>query len=117
MRHFRIADGRTVTLPQGLQPGPGQTNMRFEPGSYCTLEDDHGPFERFIANRIRVGDMVPVAAIPDGAEGGQSVAGPGTPIASDAKLADPFNPSQHGPRLPTVHHTMTTDTPVKPAKG
>lgn len=58
-RHFRVPDGRTVTLPQGLQAGPGATNMRLDPGAVVTLDDAacNGEHSRFIAGRLRAGDL------------------------------------------------------------
>lgn len=56
-RTFLVCDGRTVTLPQGLQAGPGATNMRLPAGAVVTLEDDRlVQFSRFVTGRERAGD-------------------------------------------------------------
>lgn len=57
-RRFRACEGRTVMLPQGLYAGPGQTNMRLDPGAVITLEDDNLiRHERYINGRVRAGDL------------------------------------------------------------
>lgn len=57
-RRFRAREGRTVTLPQGLYAGPGQTNMRLDPGAIVTLEDDAiQRHERYVNGRVRAGDL------------------------------------------------------------
>lgn len=64
-RHFRVCDGRTVTLPQALQAGPGQTNMRLNPGTVVTLEDDACVREqRFVNGRRNAGDWAELDAAP-----------------------------------------------------
>ncbi|HWU91604.1 MAG TPA: hypothetical protein VN253_30260 [Kofleriaceae bacterium] len=58
IRAFRVAPGRTVTLPQGLRAGPGQTNMRLEEGAVVTLDlvGDAAQFTRFVNGRRNAGD-------------------------------------------------------------
>lgn len=60
-RMFRVCEGRTVTLPQGLQAGPGATNVRLEEGAEFELQDAKCiEFGRFIAGRERQGDMIEI---------------------------------------------------------
>lgn len=60
-RTFLTRDGRTVTLPQGLQAGAGATNMRLHPGAVVTLEDDKCvEYSRFINGRLRAEDLVEI---------------------------------------------------------
>ena len=80
MRYFRAI--RTVTLPQGLQAGPGQTNMRLDPGNCCTIEDDCGQYERFLNNRVRLGDGEWLPELPKDASLGRSVPSPDRSIAA-----------------------------------
>lgn len=56
-RHFRSP--QYLVLPQGVQAGPGATNMRLNPGSIITLDDDTCvSHSRFINGRLRAGDLV-----------------------------------------------------------
>lgn len=62
-RHFQAS--RHLTLPQGLAPGPGATHMRLEPNAVVTVDDDRATlFQRFLANRITMGDLVELDAAP-----------------------------------------------------
>lgn len=65
---FRVAEGRTVTLPQGLRAGPGATNMRLAEGAMVVLDlsGDRAQFGRFVNNRKTVGDWeeIDVASVP-----------------------------------------------------
>lgn len=64
-RHFRVCDGRTVTLPQDLQAGPGATNMRLNPGTVVTLEDEACQRQqRFVNGRKNAGDWEELDAPP-----------------------------------------------------
>jgi hypothetical protein len=54
-----------LTLPQGVLPGPGATNMRLEPGAVFTVEDDVATRQsRFLNNRVRMGDLVEIEGPP-----------------------------------------------------
>jgi hypothetical protein len=69
-RAFRVAAGRTVTLPQGLRAGPGRTNMRLEEGALVTLNlaGEAAQFGRFVNGRVTAGDLVeidPATVRPD----------------------------------------------------
>lgn len=88
-RHFQVKQGRTVTLPQGLQAGAGATNMRLDPGDVCTLEDHHGEFERFIANRTSQGDWDQVDAPPPDAGRGRTVPSPNRVSDDSAQFGIP----------------------------
>lgn len=56
-RHFRSP--QYLVFPQGVQAGPGATNMRLSPGSIVTLDDDTCVnHSRFINGRLRAGDLV-----------------------------------------------------------
>lgn len=62
-RTFRA--NNLLTLPQGLYPGPGATNMQLEPGAVFTAEDAPATqFSRFLNNRVRMGDLVEIDAAP-----------------------------------------------------
>ncbi len=62
-RRFKAAEGRHVTMPQGLATGPGATTMRLEPGDSVDLDGDRcQAFQRFIAGRLRAGDLTEEAA-------------------------------------------------------
>ncbi|MGN6107943.1 MAG: hypothetical protein ACTHU0_22735 [Kofleriaceae bacterium] len=74
-RHFRAL--RTVTLPQGCLAGPGGTNLRLDPGSFCTLADHAGAFERFIQNRLQLGDLEQVTEVPADAPAPRPLPNPG----------------------------------------
>lgn len=64
-RHFQAAPGRTLTLPQGLAAGPGATNLRLDPGAVVTVDDDRAAhYQRFLANRVAVGDLVELEKPP-----------------------------------------------------
>lgn len=57
MRSFRVCKDRTLTLPQGLKAGPGQTNMRLPAGACVTVDDDACQLHaKFVNGRIRAGD-------------------------------------------------------------
>lgn len=57
-KKFRALPGRTIVLPQGLQAGPGATNMRLEPGQIVILEDASlVSHSRWIAGRLHMGDL------------------------------------------------------------
>lgn len=61
-KKFRALPERTVVLPQGLQAGPGATNMRLNPGQVVTLEDDSlAKFGRWVNGRVHAGDLEEVA--------------------------------------------------------
>lgn len=68
-RTFFVCDGRTVTLPQGLQAGPGATMLRCEAGTVLTFDDAKCiEFGRFINGRVNAGDLAeidPRTAAPD----------------------------------------------------
>lgn len=92
-RTFLVQPGRTVTLPQGLQAGPGATSMRLPPGAVVTLEDDQcsGEFGRFIEGRVRAEDWKEID--PKDA--------PASP--TDVELVpSPFKPSPTGAGRPTL---------------
>ncbi|MBA2718930.1 MAG: hypothetical protein H0U52_06785 [Chloroflexi bacterium] len=56
-RHFRVREGRTITLPQGIYAGPGATNMRLDPGAVVTIEDAQATSHaRYITGRLRAED-------------------------------------------------------------
>ncbi len=55
-RRFTVASGRVLVLPRSIAAGPGATNMRFTEGA--TLELAPGQVDRFIRNRIALGDLV-----------------------------------------------------------
>lgn len=62
-RSFRVPEGRIVVLPQGVQAGPGATNMRLPSGSIVTLEDDtFNKNQRYLNGRVRAGDLVELEA-------------------------------------------------------
>lgn len=88
-RTFLVQPGRTVTLPQGLQAGPGATNMRLPPGAVVTLEDDacEGMHSRFIAGRLRADDWVQIDP--------KDVPADPTPAVL---VPDPYKPSVTGAR-------------------
>jgi hypothetical protein len=57
-RTFRARPDRTLTLPRDLAPGPGASNLRLDPGAIVTVEDDRAQrYQRFLANRVAVGDL------------------------------------------------------------
>lgn len=61
MRYFRSP--QFLTLPQGVQAGPGATNLRLEPGSILELDEvTCTRNERFINGRLRAGDLVELDA-------------------------------------------------------
>lgn len=98
-RTFLVQPDRTVTLPQGLQAGPGATNMRLPPGAVVTLEDAacNGAHSRFVLNRLRAGDWkeidpkdapanpTPAKSVPDPftAPSGPSQLETGTPMKKE----------------------------------
>lgn len=62
-RHFTVPEGRHLTLPVGLLPAPGAQNLRVAAGEVITLDDDDPrtkQHQRFISNRIKLGDLVEV---------------------------------------------------------
>jgi hypothetical protein len=66
-RVFQVCPGRTVTLPQGLQAGPGKTNMRLEEGCAVELDEESCvQFGRFIEGRKRAEDWKELDAMPAG---------------------------------------------------
>jgi hypothetical protein len=57
-RYFQVPEGRTLVLPQGVQAGPGATNMRFRSGAILVLEDEQlVANQRYINGRLRAGDL------------------------------------------------------------
>lgn len=58
IRTYRVAPGRVVIPPKGLVAGPGATNLRFAAGE--TIEIPADKVDRFIRNRVRLGDLVEV---------------------------------------------------------
>lgn len=59
MRRFRVPEGRIVTLPVDLCPGPGVTNMRVVAGGEIDLEVARcTTHTRFLNGRLRAGDLV-----------------------------------------------------------
>ena len=91
-RTFLVNQGRTVTLPQGLQAGPGASNMRLNPGAVVTLEDDvcNGMHARFIAGRLRQEDWTEI----DPADAPKE-------IIAHEYVSDPINPTNR-PLMPMV---------------
>ncbi len=62
-RFFRAI--RTVTLPQDLQAGAGATNMRLNPGTVVTLEDEACQRQqRFVNGRMNAGDWEELEKLP-----------------------------------------------------
>jgi hypothetical protein len=94
-RNFLVQPGRSVTLPQGLVAGPGQTNMRLDEGALVTLDDAacNGPFSRFINNRTRHEDWKEVDAPPE-------------KVTPTQFVPDPYKPAS-GPQ------SITTGAPEK----
>ncbi len=63
VRRFRACEGRTVTLPAAVTEGTG--NTRLDPGDIVDLETERlAPFGRFIANRVKLGDLVELPVTP-----------------------------------------------------
>ncbi len=59
MRRFVVQKGRTVTLPAAMTEGTD--NARLDPESTVDLEASRcEPFGRFLANRVKLGDLVEV---------------------------------------------------------
>ena len=74
-RTFRACEGRTLTLPMSVQPGPGATNMRLHPGAVITLSDETCALnQRFLNGRLRAGDLEELAAPPADAPAAAPVA-------------------------------------------
>lgn len=74
IKAFKVAPGRTVTLPQGLRAAPGAMNMRLEEGAIVKLDlsGERAQFTRFVNGRKNAGDWeevdpATVAAELDGA--------------------------------------------------
>lgn len=62
-RRFRVVT--TLVPPQSLLAGPGATNMRLESGAIVDLDADRCALhQRFIAGRLRAGDIVEDATAP-----------------------------------------------------
>ena len=59
VRRFRVAEGRRVVFPRGVVVGPGATNLAYAGGELVDLPA--GAVDRFVRNRIRLGDLVEVA--------------------------------------------------------
>lgn len=98
-RTFLVCDGRTVTLPQGLQAGPGATNMRLPEGAIVTLDDAQLlSYSRFINGRARAGDWREI-------DPKDAPASPTDPIL----VGDPSKP-------PTGRTTLTAGTPIVATK-
>lgn len=95
-RQFIVPEGRHLTLPVGLLPAPGATNMRVAGGEVITLDDDDPrtkQYQRFISNRIKLGDLVEVDA-----DAATSAPKPQAVAPSSAKPEKPFevNPPAGG---------------------
>lgn len=57
-RTFRVTEGRVVFLPLSTLPGPGQANVRLDPGDEVTL--DAAKVDRFVRGRRAAGDLLEV---------------------------------------------------------
>jgi hypothetical protein len=74
-----------LTLPQGVLPGPGATNMALKPGDVFTADDAAATrCSRFLNNRVTVGDLVELDAPAPDAPAPEPVKSIGAP-AGDAK--------------------------------
>lgn len=59
IRRFRVPEGRTLTLPFDLCPGPGLTNVRIETGGEVDLESVRCDQQsHFVNMALRHGDLV-----------------------------------------------------------
>jgi len=68
MRTFKATTH--LTLPQALQAGPGATHVRLAPGETVELDEAACAKEsRFIAGRVRAGDLVEITAAPKAPKG------------------------------------------------
>ncbi len=62
-RTFKVGDHAHLTLPIELASAPGVNHMRLKPGEVIELDEDRcNTFQRFIAGRVRAGDLVELAA-------------------------------------------------------
>lgn len=66
MKTFKVAPGRTVVIPKSIAAGPGMTAARYNGGDTFTLTPAQAA-NRFIRNRVRIGDLVEVAKTERGA--------------------------------------------------
>lgn len=64
-RFFRVPEGRTLVLPQGVQAGPGATNMRFTGGAVLGPLDDATctANQRYLNGRLRAGDLEEITEV------------------------------------------------------
>lgn len=63
IRRFRVPEGRTLTLPFDLCPGPGLTNVRIETGGEVDLEVTRCDRQsHFVNMALRHGDLVELDA-------------------------------------------------------
>lgn len=102
IRAFRVSEGRTVTLPQGLRAGPGRTNMRLEQGATVTLDlsGERAQFTRFVNGRKTAGDWEEIdpATVPADQDGaGAAVRNVPSP---DAEPAGPMGMTMGRPTTP-----------------
>lgn len=82
-RRFRVPDGRHVVLPQELLSGPGATNMRLEPGAIVDLDEARCQrHQRYIAGRVRAGDLIEDQDAPDPTSSSSTPAAPVTSITT-----------------------------------
>jgi hypothetical protein len=104
-RYFRVPEGRTLVLPQGVQAGPGATSMRLRAGAILVLEHDQAVTNgRFLNGRLRAGDLAEL----DQAEGAKAAEAQAKELAriekerAEAKVknleTDTASPIEHLPK-------------------
>lgn len=114
-RHFRVGEGRTITLPIGLVEGASHTRVH-APGVECrpctdaaaagqtaphvdVIELEHAriagtrtggqPFGRFIANLVRTGDLVELKDPPPAPASSGLLLTPTEPVVAHVAAAEP----------------------------
>lgn len=105
IRRFSVPEGRMVTLPAELTEGNGNTRVK-GPETVDIDSSRIGVHSRFIANRIKLGDLVEIEHDPS------------SPATAGAHLENVELTSQERLLLQQAPSSSpTTKTPATPVKG